>query len=87
MDPTPLQLSGQALGHAWSGKFAISFWFVGAEGRIDEERVVQLCHFLRIRCHIGLPDALPGLEWHVENEPLKKQLSGPDFYDLDFGRW
>ncbi len=47
--------------------------------------MVQLRHFLRISRHIGLPDALPWLERHLENESLKGQLSGSDFYYLDFG--
>jgi hypothetical protein len=64
---------------------AISFWFVGAEGKIDEERMVRLGHFLRISRHIGLSGALPGLERYMEIESLKEQLSGPGFYYLDFG--
>jgi hypothetical protein len=44
--------------------------------------------FLRISRDIGgLPDALPGLERYMETETLKEQLSGPDFYYLDLGRW
>ncbi len=49
--------------------------------------MVQLGHFLRVSRHIGLPGALPGLERHLENESLKRQLSRPDFYYLDFGGW
>jgi hypothetical protein len=48
--------------------------------------MVQLGHFLRVSRHIGLPDILPGLERHLENESLKGQLSGLDFYHLDFCR-
>jgi hypothetical protein len=47
--------------------------------------MVQLDHFLRVGCHIGLPGTLPRLERHMETESLKGQLSGLDFYDLDFG--
>jgi hypothetical protein len=66
-------------------KFAISFWFVGAEGKIDEERMLRLGRFLRISRDIGLPGALPRLERYMETESLKEQLSGPGFYYLDFG--
>ena len=59
------------------GKFAISFWFVDAEGKIDEERMVRLGRFLRISRDIGLPGALAGLERYMETESLKEHLSGP----------
>jgi hypothetical protein len=36
---------------------------------------------------VGLSDAFPGLERHMEIESLKEQLSGPDFYYLDLGGW
>ena len=77
-----LRASSKACG---IGKFAISFWFVGAEGKIDEERMVQLGHFLRVIRHIGLPGAFPGLERLVDSESRKEQLSGPGCYYLDFG--
>jgi hypothetical protein len=48
--------------------------------------MVRWGHFLRISRLIGLPGALPGLERHMENESLKGQLSGLNFYYLDFGR-
>jgi hypothetical protein len=62
--------------------YGLSKWAVGKN---DEERMVQLGRFLRISRHIGLPKALTGLEWFMEIESLKKQLSRPGFYDLDFG--
>jgi|HubBroStandDraft_1064217.scaffolds.fasta_scaffold02425_12 hypothetical protein len=40
---------------------------------------------MRISCDIGLPEALAGLEWHMEIEFLEEQLSGPPFYYLDLG--
>jgi hypothetical protein len=46
--------------------------------------MVQLLYFMRISRHIELPDALSGLERHLENESLKGQFSGFDFYYLDF---
>jgi hypothetical protein len=47
--------------------------------------MVQLRHFLRVSRQLVLAGALPGLERHMENESLKGQLSGLDFYYLDFG--
>jgi hypothetical protein len=41
--------------------------------------MVRLRHFLCINRHIGLSDAFPRLERHMEIESLKEQLSGPDF--------
>jgi hypothetical protein len=46
-------------------------WFIGAEGKIDEEREVQLGHFLRIGRGIGLPGTFRRLERHLETESLK----------------
>jgi hypothetical protein len=34
--------------------------------------MVQLGRFLRISRHIGMPDAFPGLERHMEIEPFKE---------------
>jgi hypothetical protein len=65
----------------------IRIWW-NAEGKIDEKCTLRLGYFLRISRHIGLPDTLPGLERHLENESFKGQLSGRDFYYLGFGgRW
>jgi hypothetical protein len=61
-------------------------WHLAAPGgKIGEERMARLRHFLRVSRHIELPGARSGLERHLENESLKGQLSGLDFYDLDFG--
>jgi hypothetical protein len=46
--------------------------------------MVRLDHFFGINRYIGLPNALLGLEWYVETESLKEQLSWPDSYYLDF---
>jgi hypothetical protein len=67
------------------GKLVISIWFAGTEGKVDEERQIWLGRLLRVSRHIGLPGALGGLEWYMETESFKEQLSGPDFYCLDFG--
>ena len=61
----------------------IRIWW-NAAGKIDEKCTLRLGYFLRISRHIGLPDTLLGLERLMENESLKRQLSGFDFYYLDF---
>jgi hypothetical protein len=45
-----------------------------------------LDHFFGISRYVGLPNALLGLEWYVDTEFLKEQLSWPDSYYLDIDR-
>jgi hypothetical protein len=56
---------------------------VSAKRNIDEERILRLDHFFGISRYVGLPNALLGLEWYVDTEFLKEQLSWPDSYYLD----
>lgn len=46
--------------------------------------MVQLDSFLHINHDTGLPDTFVRLEWHMETEPIKEQLSRADFYHLYF---
>jgi hypothetical protein len=60
------------------------FWERG-DGKISEGRMFRLDRLLCINGHIGLPDALLGLERHVEIEPHQDQLSRPGSYHFDYG--